>query len=271
MGIALTAGMRNNLIALQGVDKMMNTTQNRLSTGKKVNSALDDPVNFFKAQDHHNRATDLAALKDGMGEAIKVIESANTGIENIQALLNQMKSLASAAKTSSNGTGLATQYNEIIAQIATLAGDSGYGGQNLLAGDSIDVAFNEAGTASLTVDGTTATSNVANSIATKVITDATDFDPTGAEIGTALTEIDAAITALRTEAQTLSSSLSTIQIRADFTNEMVNTLNTGGDNLVLADMNEEGANMLMLQTRQSLGTTSLSLASQAAQSVLRLF
>ena len=84
MGIALTAGMRNNLIALQGVDKMMNTTQNRLSTGKKVNSALDDPVNFFKAQDHHNRATDLAALKDGMGEAIKVIESANTGIENIQ-------------------------------------------------------------------------------------------------------------------------------------------------------------------------------------------
>ena len=117
MGIALTAGMRNNLIALQNVDKLMNTTQNRLSTGKKVNSALDDPVNFFKAQDHHNRASDLSALKDGMGEAIKVIEAANTGIENIQGLLNQMKSLASAAKTSSNGTGLADQYNEIVAQI----------------------------------------------------------------------------------------------------------------------------------------------------------
>ncbi len=84
-------------------------------------------------------------LKDGMGEAIKVIEAANTGIENIEALLNQMKSLASAAKTSSNGAGLADQYNEIIAQIATLADDSGYGGQNLLAGDSIEVVFNEAG------------------------------------------------------------------------------------------------------------------------------
>jgi flagellin len=100
MAIALTAGMRSNLIALQNVDSLMQTTQNRLSTGKKVNSALDDPVNFFKAEDHYNRASDLAAKKDGMGEAIKIIESANTGIEKIEDLLNQMKSLASAAKTS---------------------------------------------------------------------------------------------------------------------------------------------------------------------------
>ena len=86
-----------------------------------------------------------------------------------------------------------------------------------------------------------------------------------------IAEIDDCISQLRTEAQKLSSSLSTIQIRSEFTSEMVNTLNTGGDNLTLADMNEEGANMLMLQTRQNLGTTSLSLASQAAQAVLRLF
>ena len=269
MAIALTSGMRNNLLALQGVDKMMNTTQNRLSTGKRVNSALDDPVNFFKAQDHHNRASDLAALKDGMNESIKVIEAANTGIENIQALLNQMKSLASAAKTTEDATGLVAQYNEIIQQIGTLATDSSYGGQNLLNGDSIDVVFNEAGDHTLTVDGTDVTATTPGLIGIATLTDATALDD--AEITTSFTEIDAAINLLRTEAQKLSSSLSTIQIRADFTNEMVNTLNTGGDNLVLADMNEEGANMLMLQTRQSLGTTSLSLASQAAQSVLRLF
>jgi flagellin-like hook-associated protein FlgL len=65
--------------------------------------------------------------------------------------------------------------------------------------------------------------------------------------------------------------LSTIEIRADFTQNMVDTLNQGADNLTLADMNEEGANMLMLQTRQQLGTTSLSMSSQAAQAVLRLF
>jgi len=65
--------------------------------------------------------------------------------------------------------------------------------------------------------------------------------------------------------------MSIVTIRQDFTTGMIATLQTGADNLTLADMNEEGANMLMLQTRQSLGTTALSLASQAAQSVLRLF
>ena len=272
MSIALTAGMRNNLLALQGVDKMMQTTQNRLATGKRVNTALDDPVNFFKAQDHHNRAGDLAALKDGMNEAIKVIEAANTGIENITALLNQMKSLASAAKTSTNAPELAAQYSTIVDQIAELAADASYGGQNLLDGDSITVVFNEdvAAPSSLTVDGSSATSTTAGTIAGVALADPLDIT-SSATIDAGIVLIETAIQALRTEAQKLSSNLSTIQIRADFTTEMVNTLTVGGDNLVLADMNEEGANMLMLQTRQALGTTSLSLASQAAQSVLRLF
>ena len=106
-------------------------------------------------------------------------------------------------------------------------------------------------------------------VAANTINDATFADNT--DIEARMGEIDDAISALRTEAQKLSSSLSTIQFVSEFTSEMVNTLNTGGDNLTLADMNEEGANMLMLQTRQNLGTTSLSLASQAAQAVLRLF
>ncbi|MFO7646003.1 MAG: hypothetical protein R6W95_16580, partial [Desulfosarcina sp.] len=184
----------------------------------------------------------------------------------------------SAAKTSNNAADLATQYDGIRDQIATLAADSGYGGQNLLAGDTISVVFNEAGDSSLEVVGTSATSTTAGSIAGTTVSLATGVFVTGdpptlnvANIDTAIGEIDIAIKALRTEAQILSSNLSTIQIRADFTTEMVNTLTVGGDNLVLADMNEEGANMLMLQTRQALGTTSLSLASQAAQSVLRLF
>jgi len=268
MAIALTSGMRNNLIALQNVDKLMATTQNRLSTGKKVNSALDDPVNFFKSKDHYNRASDLAAKKDGMSEAIKTIEAANTGIEKIEALLNQMKSLASAAKTSSNTTDLATQFNTIRSQVAYMAEDSNYGGTNLLNGDSLSVEFNEDGSNTLSVSGFSAAG--LGSVAGQSIELANFANNAAIEAG-AISEIDAAISNLRTEAQKLSSSLSTISIRSEFTSEMVNTLNTGGDNLTLADMNEEGANMLMLQTRQNLGTTSLSLASQAAQAVLRLF
>jgi len=268
MAIALTAGMRNNLISLQNVDKLMTTTQTRLATGKKVNTALDDPVNFFKSKDHYNRASDLAAKKDGMSEAIKTIEAANTGIEKIEALLNQMKSLASAAKTSSNTTALATQFNAIISQVAYMADDSNYGGSNLLNGDELSVEFDENGDNTLTVTGFSAATS--GSVAGVSIANANFASNAAIEAG-AISDIDAAISALRTEAQRLSSSLSTISIRSEFTSEMVNTLNTGGDNLTLADMNEEGANMLMLQTRQNLGTTSLSLASQAAQAVLRLF
>jgi flagellin-like hook-associated protein FlgL len=267
MAIALTQGMRSNLISLQSVDKMMQTTQNRLSTGKRVNSALDDPVNFFKAEDHYDRASDLAAKKDGMKEAIKTIEAANTGIEKIEDLLAQMKSLASAAKTSTNKSDLMSQYDRIISQVAFMAEDSNYGGQNLLDNDSLSVEFNEDGTNTLSVAGFSATTS--GRVAGITISDA-DFT-NNTTIEAQISQIDAAVTQLRTEAQKLSSSLSTISIRADFTSEMENTLQTGADNLTLADMNEEGANMLMLQTRQNLGTTSLSLASQAAQAVLQLF
>jgi flagellin-like hook-associated protein FlgL len=267
MTIALTSGMRQNLTALQNVDSLMQTTQNRLSTGKKVNSALDDPVNFFKAEDHYNRASDLAAKKDGMSEAISTIEAANTGIEEIENLLDQMKSLASAAKTSSNASDLEDQYDSLVSQVAFMAEDSNYGGQNLLDGDTLSVDFNEDGTNTLSVSGFSATDS--GRVAGVTIS-AANF-ANNATIEAQISQIDAAVTQLRTEAQKLSSSLSTISIRADFTDEMMNTLNTGGDNLTLADMNEEGANMLMLQTRQNLGTTSLSLASQSAQAVLQLF
>ena len=76
---------------------------------------------------------------------------------------------------------------------------------------------------------------------------------------------------MNAESQTLSAGLSTVQIRQDFTNSMINTLQTGSDNLTLADSNQEGANLLALQTRQQLSTTALSLASQSDQNVLRLF
>jgi flagellin len=86
-----------------------------------------------------------------------------------------------------------------------------------------------------------------------------------------IASLDFARDTLRTASTTLSNQLSTISVRQDFTDKMINTLEDGAANLTNADLNEEGANMLMLQTRQQLGTTSLSMASQAAQAVLRLF
>jgi flagellin-like hook-associated protein FlgL len=269
MAITLTAGMRANLTSLQQTNKLMEMTQNKLSTGKKVNTALDDPVNFFKAKDHSDRASDLAAKKDGMAEGIKTIEAANTGIEAIYDLLDQMESLASAAKTSDNTGDLQDQYNKLISQVATLASDSKYGGNNLMNGDTFDVEFDENGDNTLEVGNTALSATTAGIIAGATIT-AANFE-TQESMSSSISEIDEAVGNLRTEAQKLASSLSTISIRETFTENMMNTLSTGADQLTLADMNEEGANMLMLQTRQQLGTTSLSMSSQAAQAVLQLF
>ncbi|OGU14018.1 MAG: flagellin [Geobacteraceae bacterium GWC2_53_11] len=273
--ISLTTGMRNNLLALQKTSAQLTTTQDRLSTGKKVNSALDNPTNFFAAQSHMARASDLNDRKDGMTEAIQTVKAADAGISAITALINSAKGLASAAAGTSNTTNQEAYYNQYTAiqeQITTLASDSGYRGTNLLTGGSLTVQFSETtDVATLSIAGT-------DTSATGLNLDATAGNSWSAAAGVGvqsatsdLAIMESALNTLRTTSTSLASNLSVVTARQDFTNNLIATLQTGADNLTLADMNNEGANMLMLQTRQSLGTTALSLSSQAAQSVLRLF
>jgi flagellin-like hook-associated protein FlgL len=262
--------MRANLISLQDTVSLLSRTQERLATGKRVNSALDNPINYFAAQNYTNRASDLDARKDGMGEAIQTVKAANAGVEAIQKLIESARGIAQAARASSDATAraaFAAQFDDIRGQIDALAGDSGYAGTNLLAGDTLTVTFNEDGTSTLDIVGFDAT------------TAATGIDVAAAanawlangDVDAALADLEAALTEVRSQSQALSSSLSIVEIRSEFTDGIVNTLVDGADKLTAADMNEEGANMLMLQTRQALGTTALSIASQAAQAVLRLF
>ena len=87
--ISLTASMRSNLLSLQNTQSLMDTTQERLSTGKKVNSAIDNPSSYYTAQSLNNRAGDLSALLDSMGQAIQTIKAADEGIEAITAFAQQ--------------------------------------------------------------------------------------------------------------------------------------------------------------------------------------
>ena len=268
MSITLTTGMRQNLFSLQQTTKLMDLTQTRLSSGKKVNTALDDPINFFAAEKHQQRADDLSFRKDAMGEAIQTIKAGNNGIEAISDLIAAAKSTAQSALSTTDTTEratLATQFNTLMDQIDDLSEDSGYKGINFLSNDTLTVAFNADGTNSIGLTGFDATSGALG------LVDAASSWAADTNINAAVTNLDAAKDTLRTEAQELSNNLSVITVRQDFTEKTINTLEDGVANLTNADMNEEGANMLMLQTRQALGTTSLSLASQAAQSVLRLF
>ncbi|UFS70567.1 flagellin [Geomonas sp. RF6] len=282
--ISLTTGMRSNLLALQSTTAAMNQTQNRLSTGKKVNSALDNPTNFFSAQSHLQRASDLSDRKDGMSEGIQTVKAADAGIKAITALIQAAKGLVSSAYGNTDVTArkdYSEQFDALLDQIDTIAEDSGYKGTNLLGGDILTVEFSQySGDATLVINGFVATTDstatpageldIAKASKAADATNGTDW-ATNANIKTSADALDAAQDILRSQSSSLASSLTVITTRQEFTNTMINTLQTGADNLTLADMNEEGANMLMLQTRQSLSTTALSLSSQAAQSVLRLF
>src|SRR4029078_2200145 len=140
-------------------------------------------------------------------------------------------------------------------------------------GDKLTVQFNENGTSSIDVQAKDANGNVfaINSANLGINTQTTSNFASNSTLDTLSTTLTTALTTLRTQASSLGSQLSVVQTRQDFTKSMINTLQTGADNLVLADTNEEGANLLALQTRPSLSTTALSLSSQAAQPVLRLF
>ncbi|MGH1349466.1 MAG: flagellin [Methyloligellaceae bacterium] len=429
--ITLSSAVRNNLLSLQKTATLLSKTQERLATGLKVNSALDDPTAFFTSLSLSDRASDLNRLQDFVGNAVQTLRAADEGISGITNLLetaeatarqalesassistflgNNTTALASTTDLSTlnaefsgsqtiaittgtnetttltldanstvadivtaindntlvtagnqvdnvNGTvsvgtaggaevratltadgkiklegadsaatiqiaitnnddnatagafrtavaalgfddttgtyvegvaatstasftttivaagtentdrtSLASQFDELRTQIDQLALDSGFNGVNLLDGDALTVIFNEQGTSSISLSGVTFSSSGLG-LTTTDNTFQTDFD-----IRFSIEEIETAINSLRSQASKFGSNLSVVEARQDFTKELINVLETGAANLTLADTNEEGANLLALQTRQQLSSTALSLASQADQNVLRLF
>ena len=156
--ISLTSGMRANLVSLQQTNSMLEITQKRLSTGKKVNSALDDPVAYFTAIAHEQRAADLSTRKDEMSEAVQTIKAANAGIESINSLIASAKSLATASLSAEDPTELITQYGEVIAQIDAMALDSAYKGINLRDSGTLTVKFSTTEESELQVAGFDASS-----------------------------------------------------------------------------------------------------------------
>jgi len=153
--ITLTSGMRQNLFSLQQTTKAMENTQVRLASGKSVNSALDDPIAFFAAQGHTQRAGDLALRKDEMAEAIQTIKAADNGINAVLDLIASAKSTAQAAAandTTAERATLSATYDELMSQIVTITEDSFYKGINLMStAASLTVTFDEGGGSTMDV------------------------------------------------------------------------------------------------------------------------
>jgi flagellin len=410
-GIVLSASVRQNLLSLQSTADLLATTQNRLSTGKKVNTALDNPTNYFTAASLDNRAGDISNLLDSIGNGVQVLQAANTGLTSLQKLVDAAKSVGNQALQSTSGysvkasattaaptgagalavagtaadltnggtnslngatfvftpaagaattitisstvaagnvnsinafnaalsaagiglnaslasdgsvtftstndyasqiltlgttaaannvalsgTGtfalvtpaggtagnpvpdaasqtaranLVAQYNNIIQQITTTSQDASFNGINLLNGDDLKLTFNETGKSTLNVKGVTFN---AAGLGLASLTAGTDFLD-NSSVSATIAKISSASNLLRTEASSLGSNLSVVQIRQDFSKNLINVLQTGSSNLTLADTNEEAANSQALATRQSIGVSALALANQSQQSVLQL-
>ncbi|MBK1841178.1 flagellin [Azospirillum sp. YIM B02556] len=145
--VTLTASMRTNLLQLQSTQAGIDKKQNILSTGNKINSALDGPTAFFAAKGLNQRAGDLSSLKDAMGQSISTIQAADKGLTSIDSLVDQAKGLTTAAYAAlgndaasiATRKSLASQFNTLKDQIDKLASDSGYQGKNLINGNGMSM------------------------------------------------------------------------------------------------------------------------------------
>jgi len=387
--VSLSAAVRNSLLSLQNTTDLINRTQNRLSTGLKVASAVDDPVAFFQAKTLTDRAFDFTEKKDGIDQGVSTVTAAIDALDAVESLVRQLKGIAQSLKsaTGTQFTDFVTQFNDLRSQIDLLTADATYQGTNLIngTGQTLSTEFSDISTSKLDVSSVDVTStglalsdvtaistsstalefsysaNTATSLATSgtvsitfvgddvtlttassaqtfsygtvsltlaattasggstsiALTNGTTYTLKVASSGTAtsisgttitiglsaltggsdtislgssgiskktyveagnstsvdavITDLSSALTTLRSTASSLGSNVALLQTRLDFTEQYVNTLDEGGSKLTLADINEEGANLLALQTRQQLGIQSLSFAGQAEQSVLGLF
>ena len=272
--VTLSAAIRSNLLSLGNTSELIGRTQDRLSTGLKVASPIDDATAFFQAAALRDRATDLDGRKSDIDQGISSLSTALEAIESIDSVLRQLKGLAIQAQsaTGSQLTSIVSQFNELRTQITNLANDAEFQGLNLVnnTANSLTVNFSTTTSSKLTVSGVDIRIDQSSTTTGLTVASAANFS-VGTNIDNRIAEIEADITTLRGNASTLGSNVALLQTRLDFTEQYVNVLDDGASKLTLADLNEEGANLVALQTRQQLGIQALAFAGQAEQSILALF
>jgi flagellin len=303
--IALTQGMRNSLYALSGLEDQIAVVNKRLATGKRVNDALDNPLNYFMARGFDKDKRDLATLQDSQNiglqtltKTVKTVEAINKLVESIQALGRQARQ---SQDTTVRDT-LGGQINTLLQQVDELTEDAGFNGRNLLreTPDTLIVEFNTAtgnNRTRLVVAGINMRGNSTDlgfstnagpsgDIGVTYTASATPPDPHNYAFSSAqwtvnalgntrldnfLAQTQLALNNLAARASTFSVNLTVLQVRLDYSKAWQRNFSETIDMLTGADMNEEGANLSALQTRQQLAVTSLSLANRSDQSILRLF
>ena len=263
--VSLSIFSRSTLQALQNTSQQIGVTQNRLSTGKKVNSPIDNATAFFIAQSLTSRASDVSAAKDSIGVAVNTVKAGVDALDAVSSTLEQLKGLADQVVAGQgDAASLNTQFNELRNQLNNLVSDASFQGVNLIGGaDTLKVNFNESAAAEQTITGSTNSASGLSIDSQSISTAAAASD--------AVTALTTALSSVRSRATVLGSNASFLQTRLDFNTKQTNNLQEGADRLTNADPNEEAANLTALQTRQPSGISSLALAAQSERSILALF
>jgi flagellin-like hook-associated protein FlgL len=256
-GVGVSAGGTQTIanVTARNVDQMVSVINANASLTGKIRASNDSG----KLRIENLSTTDLSIV----------------GVSGTDGEIDGTTGAANTATVAGNEIrrNLVAQFNELRDQLDKLADDASYNGINLLRGDKLKVTFNETGSSSIEIQARDSADNPTSiNVATLGITLATvtEFD-SDTLLDSRLDTLVNSLNTLRSQASKFGSNQTIVETRLDFTKKLITTLQTGADNLVLADTNEEGANMLALQTRQQLSTTALSLSSQADQAVLRLF
>jgi flagellin len=245
------------------------TATGQIQTVAQLNSALQ-ALSGLTSSGATGSAISLGVASSSAANSLTIGSSGSTGATEILHELGLTAGTTNGTAISSGNSAARTtlqgNYNALLTQIDQLAGDASFNGVNLLNGNNLQVVFNENNTSSLTIQGVTF--NSAGLGLTSI--GGTGFQA-NSNINTTITQINTALSNVQSQTATFGTNASTIQIRQSFTQQLVNVLQTGASNLVLADQNQESANLLTLQTQQQLEISALSIANQANQSVLKLF
>ncbi|WP_419177072.1 flagellin [Desulfosediminicola sp.] len=299
--IALSSAVRSNLLALQNTSGFIDRTQNRLSTGLEVSSPIDDAIKFFQAKSLSNRATDLLERKDAIDQGVNALNTALKAADAMEDLVKQMKGVIDQARSGdkTQRTAYKTQLQDLGTQIEKLVNDASYQGLNLInsTGSKLAVRFSDKQDSKLEVNGVNfqisgffkkeAGTAITHGDASKLLTGGLGFTAAidsgyslskaseaalfNAAADKAINALDKTVSNLRSEAAKMAGNVAILQVRSNFTQEYSNVLESGAAQLTVADLNEEGANLLALQTRQQMGIQALSFAGQSEQAVLGLF
>jgi flagellin-like hook-associated protein FlgL len=260
---------------LDGINN--NVTLNPTTASPRVRAYLNDAGNIVVESTRSDVNVTLAQSANGGGANTLSGTFTVTGDPNATQTTTGLagaQSIATLATTNTSRAAAAAVFKTTMDQIGQLARDAGFNGINLLNGDSLRIAFNDSDTTSLTTRGVTAnagffgfaTDNPATFTGDSVYNFQSDR-----EMKLAFDKLTTAVTRVRDQQAQISSNLTIVKARSDFTGSLVKSFDQGADDLVGADINQEGANLTALQTRQALAVQALSLASQSDQAILRLF